>query len=743
MIIKCPSCNGALEYDVKQGLLYCKFCGSFFKPDEVDMPKGSAPKPETNEPLTSSNTTGQGGWAPQGYVPGNYATPPKPVESAGQNVSPAAAKSLFEPYINPADSNEFNKYNSYQDLSSDATQNRESGKTGDFAYDVPTDVRERNKNAYYEEQKRLHEEYINRPKVDYSKPFAGTSRENMTEEERAYADIRDRQQYLEEQDEINSLYNGTDFFGRKKDLSSKHESAIHAERMANMYPTGIVGAAVKNGYTPDYGLHQGDMDMLMRGAAQNGNMPVQGAPGGMQNGNIPVQGTPGTAPNGNGQIVQGAAAFTTGMQEAKQAAENAANEAANNTVANNTANNTANNAAQGGTQFTVRNAGAPKRRPAGYNQNVGPNGVRYTGNGARILCDRNMYVTTSAPVEDGKFTMDNNIYTCTSCGAELALTGVETSSFCAYCGQPTIVFNRMEKTTMPDFIIPFVVTKEEALKKIREKLSTGIFVPSKLKNFEVERLRGIYIPYWLFDADYTDSMVVRTKVKSGKTTVTKYYRMNTHCELYYFPVDASKNLNDNISRKLEPYDYSGIRPFNPAYMSGFYSDRFDMSADTMMMTSMYRAQYMMYEKAKKKVPGSPCGMTDSYPMYHVKKKYYTMLPAWFMTIRYNGIPYTIMVNGQNGKVVGAVPYDQKKFWAFFGGMFAAAAVVGIPLNIFIMQELLHTHSDGTGKLIAFMVMGIATLYAIAWGRYKMFKKSMELSSEEDITNFVKERQDMD
>ena len=47
------------------------------------------------------------------------------------------------------------------------------------------------------------------------------------------------------------------------------------------------------------------------------------------------------------------------------------------------------------------------------------------------------------------------------------------------------------------------------------------------------------IPYWLFDADYKDSMVIASRVKSGKHTATHYYRVNTDCKLYYYPVDAS------------------------------------------------------------------------------------------------------------------------------------------------------------------------------------------------------------
>ena len=361
----------------------------------------------------------------------------------------------------------------------------------------------------------------------------------------------------------------------------------------------------------------------------------------------------------------------------------------------------------------------------------------------RVINNLSCLLTTDEPKEDGEAVMDNQIYTCKSCGAELCLSGVETSTFCIYCGQPTIVFDRMEKVRMPDTIIPFVVTKEEALEKIRTKVKKGLFIPSAMKNFEPERVCGIYIPYWLFDADYSDEMVIRSKVKSGKTTVTKYYRRFPSCKLYYFPVDASKNLNDLSSQKLEPYDYSGMRPFNPAYMSGFYSDRFDMSADQMMITSMFRAQSKMYDYVKKTVPGSPQGISDSYPRFHVRKKYYTMLPAWFMTVKYGFIPYTITVNGQTGKVVGAVPYSKKKFYAFMSGLFVGINLLSIPLGIGFAKAFFYSSAKDSGKLMIFILACIVTLFLVGYGNIQKYKKSMDLSSEDKMTGFVKGRQEIE
>ncbi|MBE5880754.1 MAG: hypothetical protein E7289_00365 [Lachnospiraceae bacterium] len=54
-------------------------------------------------------------------------------------------------------------------------------------------------------------------------------------------------------------------------------------------------------------------------------------------------------------------------------------------------------------------------------------------------------------------------YSCTACGARIAVNDVEASTFCAYCGQPTVVFDRVSATKRPEYIIPFSVPKERAV----------------------------------------------------------------------------------------------------------------------------------------------------------------------------------------------------------------------------------------------------------------------------------------
>lgn len=73
-----------------------------------------------------------------------------------------------------------------------------------------------------------------------------------------------------------------------------------------------------------------------------------------------------------------------------------------------------------------------------------------------------------------KGTMDMSLYHCSSCSGELYLNQTEVASYCPYCGQPTIVFERIAKTRKPDYIIPFKITKEYAVANSARNFSKDI-----------------------------------------------------------------------------------------------------------------------------------------------------------------------------------------------------------------------------------------------------------------------------
>jgi len=342
-----------------------------------------------------------------------------------------------------------------------------------------------------------------------------------------------------------------------------------------------------------------------------------------------------------------------------------------------------------------------------------------------------------ASVQDGD-TMECNIYSCTACGAELSVNGVEASTFCAYCGQPTIVFSRVSQELKPKWIIPFKVKKEEAVEAIRARFRQGLFVPKEVKNFEVEKVHGIYIPYWLFDTYYYDSQIIKGTVGSGKHKSTKLFKRVADCEFIKLTLDASSNLNDESSQRLEPFETEELKPFEVAYMSGYYADCFDQSNKDLRTVAIKRTKELFDGQMIASVNARDCKIEYSDPKFEVRHTDYALFPAWFMTFRYMDKPYTMLVNGQTGKLVGTVPFDKKKVIAILIILFALLSCILVPLCMVLGPAMLEDE-DGIKMLIC--------LFAIAFWMAKAgvtdlhrIQENEKLTSASQINEFAHKRQ---
>ena len=337
---------------------------------------------------------------------------------------------------------------------------------------------------------------------------------------------------------------------------------------------------------------------------------------------------------------------------------------------------------------------------------------------------------------DDEETMECNIYTCTSCGAEVAINNVEASTFCSFCGQPTVVFNRVAEQKKPKYIIPFSVTKERAISRIREKLNSGFFVPAAIKNFEIERVRGIYIPFWLYDIYYHDSQYLKGTVGSGKNSHTYYYFREADCEFVKLTLDASRQLNDESSQRLEPYYTKDMKDFSLEYLSGFYADTYDVNTTQLESLAVSRARGMFQDAVEKTIEAHDILVLKKDPDYKILKTEYAMFPAWFLTFRYEDVPYTLLVNGQTEKIIGGVPYDRTKVAVSF----AIAAVILSILSVIVLSFLLlDPDSDESVKIItAVIVFGLIGLVS-GINNFKTVKESATLTSLSETNNFVKNR----
>lgn len=333
--------------------------------------------------------------------------------------------------------------------------------------------------------------------------------------------------------------------------------------------------------------------------------------------------------------------------------------------------------------------------------------------------------------------MECKVYTCTACGAEIYVNDVEVSKFCAYCGQPTVIYNRVSSARKPKYIIPFAITQDKALSIIRNRLSKGFFIPQEIRNFELERVRGIYIPFWLYDIHYHDSEYLRGEVGSGKSKRTCYYFREAEGDFCRITLDASKQLNDESSQRLEPYNLEDLKEFQLSYLSGFYADSFDMDTRDLNGLAIQRAKEMFEDEVKKTVSASDVQVLKREPRQEIRNTEYAMFPAWFLTFRYEGNPYTMLINGQTGKLIGGLPYDRKKEKTckiLFGILFSVCA-------IFFAYFMLIDSEDAGEVLKSMMALGMigGVMSITAHGVMEKVKASTKLTSLSETNRFVKDR----
>lgn len=375
-------------------------------------------------------------------------------------------------------------------------------------------------------------------------------------------------------------------------------------------------------------------------------------------------------------------------------------------------------------------------------EEAGANGSSGWGNQANAAFMGEMDPEKRKEMERRHATIQMKIMHCNACGAELAVNGVETSSFCVYCGQATVVMDRVEDYLQPDYIMPFKITKEQAEQIIRSRISEGFFIPDGIKNFEIDKLRGIYIPFWLFDMYYGDDQYWKYTVKKGKSTVTRYSHRTGDCYFNKMTLDASKNFNDDSSQRLEPYHMEDLLEFDPAYLSGFYSDRFDVGTDDLVTLAYNRAKEMFDESVKKTLHHQGAKQVYSIPLRQVTKREYALLPVWFLTFRYEEKPYTILVNGQTGKMVGAVPYVKTKAYSIFAVLTVVFCVAFAFLGAYLTPGVLDSDE---GRIVGgyFSIVGLAiySTWSIAIKKYRALLKSIGLTQSGTTSKFVRERAD--
>ncbi len=273
--------------------------------------------------------------------------------------------------------------------------------------------------------------------------------------------------------------------------------------------------------------------------------------------------------------------------------------------------------------------------------------------------------------ETDKFTSENQLYNCPSCGAGIITDNKDTAStYCHYCNSPVILSGQLSGDYKPDKIIPFKKTKQDAIDGFMQWCGKKFFVPKDFKSEKVlEEIRGIYVPYWLADCLVDGELIVTGKqsssVRSGdyRVTTTKEYHVVRRGSMIYrgVPADGSSRAEDLLMENIEPFNYNELVDFSMSYLSGHTAEKYDIDKDMIFPRISQRTTSAAQQAFMKTIKGytSTSIKSADFKISHINWDY-ALLPLWFLSYKYKDKYYHFAMNGQTGKFAGNLPIDKVK-----------------------------------------------------------------------------------
>ena len=283
---------------------------------------------------------------------------------------------------------------------------------------------------------------------------------------------------------------------------------------------------------------------------------------------------------------------------------------------------------------------------------------------------------------------------CQGCGARVTYDGASTSDICVYCGEPTVLAQEANRNAIrPESLVPLDVDRALVQKNFEEWIQGLWFRPNELKKTKRFDAAGVYVPFWTFDchahsdwaADagyyyyvtetYTVNVNGKTETRTRQVRKTRWQpawgsRDDRYDDIL---INASFGVPEKLVRKLGDFNTKQLVAYRPEFLAGWRAEEYQVDLEQ----GWNSAHKIVVDTQRSRCSGDVPG--DTQRNLRVKNHVtdvrwkHILLPLWSVQYRFNKKTYTVLVNGQTGRVVGDAPYSWIKIVLF---ILTIAAVIG-------------------------------------------------------------------
>lgn len=300
---------------------------------------------------------------------------------------------------------------------------------------------------------------------------------------------------------------------------------------------------------------------------------------------------------------------------------------------------------------------------------------------------------------------------CQGCGAEVVINIAEQmQSRCHWCRQTLSVNSQIPGGAVPDAVLPFLLTREEAVERISAFVDRRrTFASPRFKReFVPENVMGVYIPYMVVDGNMhaelrgtgevtTRSYTVRRKVGDNYVTEQYYdadvYQVQRGFDLLVndlavesarrFQAEDASQATNNVLNAVQPYDTANAVVYNSSYLTGFTSERRDLNVRDLDQDVEEDFLAIARSKVQPTVANFDRGVRWEQEGVAVRGTRWVSVyvPVWLYSYADSAkgdgsLIHYIAVNGRNGNTMGSVPVSHPLIFALSCVLGTLAAVIG-------------------------------------------------------------------
>ena len=302
------------------------------------------------------------------------------------------------------------------------------------------------------------------------------------------------------------------------------------------------------------------------------------------------------------------------------------------------------------------------------------------------------------PDDDRGWQAEKRTVQCQSCKAVSVYDPERVGQNCEFCGSPALVdYKEIKAPIRPQSLLAFKITQAHVREQIRRWYASKWLAPNALKTRAlVDRVHGIYIPYWTFDAHavcpwtaeaghyYYTTETYRDNQGRAQTRQVRHTRWEPASgEVRHFfddePVPGTTGVSHGLLRGVEPFPTGELVPYSTAYVSGFVVEQYQIVLADAAQQSQAQMTERLREMCAAQIPGDTHRNLHISPRFSGQTFKHILVPIWLLTYNFKSHPYQMVVNGYTGQMSGEYP----KSWIKIALLVVAAIIV---LIIFLMLQ---------------------------------------------------------